>query len=176
MFSIYKCVLPDQALLNRYRRPGTYTDCYVTDIFQTVTHVEFLDAFYNSWIFKLERMILKWVVSRPSTDAEAKQLAQGTIDSYAAWTVEDRCENQILLSDFRGRTKSWLMVAPQTPTKSNTSKPQTQLYFGSAVLPVHSSKTKASTLGSVFQVLIGFHKVYSRVLLYSAKYRLQKHR
>ena len=172
MFSIDKCALPERALLNRYYRADTYTDCYVTNISQTVTHVEFLDAFYNTWVFKLERVILKWVASKPSTDAEAKQLAEGTIESYAAWAVEDRCENQILLSDFLGRTKSWLMVTP----KFDTGESQTQLYFGSAVVPSHSSKTSSSTIGYAFQVLIGFHKMYSRVLLYSAKLRLLKHR
>ena len=32
--------------------------------------------------------ILKWLVAKPSTDAQAAELAQGERESFAAWTVE----------------------------------------------------------------------------------------
>jgi len=51
-------------------------------------------AFYTTLVFKLERLILKLAVSRPSTDAQAKQLAAGSIDEFSAWHVEARSENQ----------------------------------------------------------------------------------
>ncbi len=69
-------------------------------------------AFYTTWIFKLERAILKWAVSRASTDLDAKRLAEGEIDRFSAWSVEDRNDNQLLMSDFQGRTRSWLMTLP----------------------------------------------------------------
>jgi hypothetical protein len=108
-------------------------------------------------------------VSKPSTDAQAKQLAAGAIDSFAAWHVEKRSNDQLLLSDFRGRTRSWLMVAPLEAVNGA----RTRLYFGSAVIPVQSARTGKNTLGVVFRGLLGFHRIYSEVLLYAAKSRLR---
>ena len=172
MLSIVKCSLPDNALLASYSRDGTYTDCYSTDIIGAISHVEFVIAFYTTLIFKLERVILKWAVSKPSTDAQARLLAEGTINNFAAWYVESRSENQILMSDFWGRTRSWLMVTP-LPAGNGTL---TRLYFGSAVVPVQNPKSGIPSLGLGFHALLGFHKVYSQVLLYSAKSRLKARR
>ncbi|MDJ0833931.1 MAG: hypothetical protein QNJ69_10445, partial [Gammaproteobacteria bacterium] len=65
LFSIKACPLPPTALLNRYVDDNNYTDCYRTDIGQRVTHASYVHAFYTSWLFKLERYILKWAVSKP---------------------------------------------------------------------------------------------------------------
>lgn len=81
---------------------------------------------------------------------------RGERDSFAAWTVEARARNQVLLRDFTGRTCSWLMVADADPG------PGTRLYFGSVVFalsPVHAK-------------LLGFHRLYSRLLLRAAARRL----
>lgn len=169
MFTIESCDIPCNALLGKYLKDGTYTDCYVTDIASTTTHVQYVIAFYTTLIFKLERLILKLAVSRPSTDAQAGQLATGSLDEFAAWHVEDRCENQLLLCDFKGRTRSWLMVVPII----EGSHVHTRLYFGSAVVPVVNPKTGKSSLGFVYRALLGFHKLYSVVLLYAAKSRLE---
>ena len=169
MFSIESCDIPCDALLGKYLKDGTYTDCYRTDLPSTVTHAQYVVAFYTTQIFKLERLILKLAVSRPSTDAQAAQLATGTLDEFAAWHVEGRCENQLLLCDFKRRTRSWLMVVPII----EGSHVRTRLYFGSAVVPVVNAKTGVSSLGFVYLALLGFHKLYSVVLLYSAKLRLE---
>ncbi len=168
MFSIESCPLPDEALLGKYVRSGAYTDCYRTEAPGNVTHAQFVSAFYTTLIFKLERLILKLAVSKPSTDAQAKQLADGSIDRFAAWQVESRCENQLLMSDFQGRTRSWLMVLPLGSNENRT----TRLYFGSAVIPVQDQKTGRKSLGFGFRALVGFHKIYSEVLLCAAKSRL----
>jgi hypothetical protein len=96
-------------------------------------------------------------------------LAVGTIDKFAAWHVEKRTKDQLLLSDLHGRTRSWLMVAPLETEKGA----RTRLYFGSAVIPVQSSRTGKATLGPGFRALLGFHKIYSEVLLYAATSRLR---
>jgi hypothetical protein len=171
VFSIESCPIPDGALLKNYFREGTYTDCYVTDIHGLVSHVQYVVAFYTTPVFKLERLILKMAVSRPSTDAQAEQLAAGSIDAFAAWNVEARGDNQLLMCDFHGRTRSWLMVVPM----ESASGMRTRLYFGSAVVPRKNSRTGEVTLGLVFRALLGFHKVYSVVLLYAARSRLEKH-
>jgi hypothetical protein len=166
--NIRPCPVPDDALLAAYRANGAYTDCYVTDFAGSVSHEQFVTAFYTTFVFKLERLILKWAVSKPSTDIQAEQLAAGATDAFAAWHVEKRCENQLLMSDFQGRTRSWLMVAP-LKTDSGTG---TRLYFGSAVVPVKNARTGGSTLGLGFRALLGFHKIYSKVLLRAARSRL----
>ena len=168
MFSIESCSIPDDALLNNYSREGTYTDCYVTEIHGAVSQARFVTAFYTTPVFKLERFILKIAVSKPSTDDQAIQLAAGSIDAFAAWNVEARSENQLLMSDFHRRTRSWLMVVPASGTNGTC----TRLYFGSAVVPVKHSKTGKLTLGFGFRALLGFHKIYSVVLLYAARSRL----
>ncbi|MGI9308284.1 MAG: hypothetical protein ACR2P6_03410 [Gammaproteobacteria bacterium] len=169
MFSIESCKLPRGALLNSYLNSGAYTDCYRTEVPGTVTHAQYICAFYTTLLFKLERVILAWFVSKPSTDREVEQLAAGSSDLFAAWQVEDRIENQLLLSDFHGRTRSWLMVLPI----GDDSDPATYLYFGSAITTIQDLETGKITLGAGFRVLLGFHKIYSRLLLYSARSRLQ---
>jgi hypothetical protein len=163
--SILPHPLPDISLLNRYRlQQGAYTDCYATEIAANVSQAEFVEAFYTTWVFKLERAILKWAVAKPSTDAQAVLLAQGGLDAFSAWTVEDRRQDQLLLCDLHGRTRSWLMVVPAESGNG------TQLYFGSAVVP---ARGKDADIGAGFRFLLGFHKLYSKVLLRAAMRRLQ---
>jgi hypothetical protein len=170
MAMIRSCHLPSDALLNRYLASGAYADCYVTEVALRVSHAEFVEAFYTTAMFKLERLILRVFVSRPSTDAQAGQLARGELSSFAAWSVEARAPNQLLLSDLSGRTRSWLMVA----VAENSDFIGTWLYFGSAVVPVRSLKTGRTSLGRLFTALRGFHKLYSRVLLRAAERRLSR--
>lgn len=172
MPSIHLSEFPPGALLKKYQDGGAYADCYVTQIAQPVSQAEYVEAFYTTPLFKLERLLLAWLVSKPSTDAQASQLAAGTVDSFAAWSVEDRCEDQLLMCDFQGRTRSWLMVAPA----AGESVGSTRLYFGSAVVPARTARagTETPDLGWTFRLLLGFHKLYSRALLFSAKSRLMR--
>lgn len=170
MPAVQACELPPEALLNRYSRTGAFADCYFVDLDRTVSHAEFVEAFYTTAVFKLERLILRLFVSRPSTDAEARQLAQGTRDSFAAWSVEDRAPQQLLLSDYVGRTRSWLMVA-DAPVSETAG---TRLYFGSAVLPKRGASAGQTDIGAWFRFLLGFHKLYSRILLRAARSRLAR--
>jgi hypothetical protein len=159
--------LPEDALLRAYLRDGHYTDCYSTDISTSVTQSQYVAAFYTTFLFEIERFILRWAVSKPSTDAEAVQLAEEQRTSFAAWNVEARNNDQLLLCDFQGRTRSWLMVEPMPPEQA----PRTRLYFGSAV--VRDSESERKSRGIVFGMLLSFHRLYSVALLYSAKKRLE---
>jgi hypothetical protein len=165
MSSIRTCALPHGALLGRYLGGGGYTDCYVTDVPGRVSHAEYVEAFYTSAVFKLERLILAWLASLPSTDAQARGLAAGTLNSFAAWRVEERNTEELLLRPLGGRTRSWLMC---TATENGT-----RLYFGSAVVPVVDAKSGKAGLGRVYRLLLGFHKLYSRVLLRAAAGKLR---
>jgi len=166
--TIRQCELPEGALLRKYQLDGAFADCYVTEVASRICHARYVEAFYTTALFKLERLVLAWLASRPSTDAEAGQLASGSLDTFAAWNVEARSENQLLLSDFQGRTRSWLMVAHAAAGGEDG----TMLYFGSAVLPARGASSASRELGGVFRLLLGFHKVYSRALLLAARSRL----
>jgi hypothetical protein len=172
MWSIQRCELPETALLQKYRQCGAFTDCYVTAIPRRVSHAEYVEAFYTTALFKVERAILARLASKPSIDAEARLLADGSLGSFAAWSVEARGIDQLLLADFRGRTRSWLMVLPE---RSGTGLERTNLYFGSAVVPV-SGKSGTPGLGWIFRLLMGFHVLYSRALLAAARSRLARGR
>lgn len=154
--------LPNGALLEHYRQSGAYTDCFVIDVDGEFAHPEFVRAFYTSWLFKIERFILTWVVNKPSNDKEAAALAEDKAESFAAWTVEGRTSDQLLMCDYQSRTRSWLMTAPLEGGK------RTRLYFGSAVVPLRPDGQKDRAFGMTFDLLVGFHKFYARALLRAA--------
>jgi hypothetical protein len=168
MAHIRSCPLPPEALLSKYSGSGGYADCYMTELQRTVSHAEFVEAFYTGSVFKIERFLLKLLLSKPSTDAQAKQLAAGELESFSAWRVEGRTTNQLLMCDVGGRTRSWLMVMPAA------NSPATRLYFGSAVVPAKSRSNGRKSMGFLFVALLGVHKLYSRVLLGSVSSRLSR--
>jgi hypothetical protein len=164
MSLVQRCSMPDASLLQRHVGHGNFTDSYVTTIATAVSQEQFIAAFYTTRLFKLERWILKWTVSRPSSDAEAAELASGVGNAFAAWRVEARTSNQLLMSDLLGNTRSWLMTEPE-------GKSGTRLYFGSAVIAKADVRTGQRRLGITFRVLLGFHRLYSRALLNAAHTR-----
>ena len=173
MARVTACSLPDNALLQKYRKPAwtdagePYTDSYMTELDGTHAVAEYVFAFYTTWLFKLERVILARLADRPSTDAEARDVGTGATDSFAAWTVEARADDQLLMCDFNSRTRSWFMVEPGPVPAS------TLLRFGSAVVPVADRDGNAD-LGFTYRALLGFHKLYSRALLRLARRRLER--
>ena len=173
MRSTKACLVPENALLHAYSvTTEAYTDCYSVDINRSVMLSDFVFAFYTTPVFKLERIILKYCAAKPSTDDQARQLADGSIDSFAAWNVESRTDTELLMCDLSGRTRSWFTVTPI----GTSGQPKTLLQFGSAVVPITNRKTGKLELGSGFRALLGFHKLYSKVLLRSAKLHLEKQR
>ncbi len=161
---------PTSALLTKYAKAGAYTDCFVTEITRTVSHAEFVEAFYTGGLFKVERFLLRVFIAKPSTDLQARQLAVGELNEFAAWRVEARAVDQLLMCAIDGRTRSWLMV-------SVAAQPgHTRLYFGSAVVAAVNPSTGTSNMGWVFKALLGFHKLYSRALLRAAAANLMQSR
>lgn len=167
MSTIQVCELPEQALLHPYKLKGAYTDCYAVDLPRAVSHAEYVEAFYTTALFKVERQVLAWFAARPSTDQQARQLARSEVDRFAAWRVEGRSSNQLLLCDFLGHTRSWLM---STPTENGQG---TRLYFGSAVVPKRTDPNSGKkAFGVAFHALTGFHHLYSQALLRAAVAKL----
>ncbi len=171
MATVRACDLPTNALLTVYSHdPGCYTDCFSTEVTKDIDLSGYVTAFYTTPLFKLERMVLKLALAKPSTDAEAQQLARSQIDQFAAWRVEDRTDEQLLMCDMSGRTRSWFKVE----SVAGSTDPATRLYFGSAVVPVLNKRSGYRTLGFGFSALLGFHKLYSRALLSASRSRLEK--
>lgn len=168
MSTIEKCSVPPNSLLAKYCLDGFYADSYRTELQGHISLPKFVFAFYTTWLFKTEGFILTYTVQRPSNDAQARELADGRRNEFAAWSVEGRNENELLMCDMVGRTRSWFMVT-HTGTPENA---RTQLYFGSAVVPRKDPKTGKSSLGFVYRSLLGFHKIYSVLLLYFARQKL----
>lgn len=160
MSGVEKRELPQSALLQTYLQSNAYTDCYAITIDKRVSLDDYVLAFYTTWLFRIERVILK-LVSKPSTDDDARRLVAGKQQHFAAWTVEDRNDNQLLMCDYRGRTRSWFMTEPIDNG--------TRLYFGSAVVP---ASPHDPDIGAGFSLLLGFHKLYSRALLSAARSNL----
>jgi hypothetical protein len=158
--------IPEQALHAHYQRQGAYLDCYATDIAAAVTQAQFVEAFYTSWLFRLERWILGWSAMKPSTDAQAREIARGERVDFAAWSVEARGTEQLLMRDFLGATRSWFMVAPQATG--------TRLHFGSVVTTRRNPRTGQWDLGQRYRLLLGFHKLYSRAQLAAACSKLRR--
>jgi hypothetical protein len=164
---IRACELPDGSLLQPYRESGAYADCYCVELPRAISQAQYIQAFYTTWLFKIERRLLAWFVAKPSTDLQASALAAGSSDAFAAWRVEGRRPDKLLMCDYQGRTRSWLM---SEPAPGNTTA-DTRLYFGSAVVPSVGADGKPR-MGGVFRLLLGFHKLYSRALLAAAGRRL----
>jgi hypothetical protein len=162
--SVIRCDLPADALLRKYVAEGAYTDCYATEIPTSVGFAEYVEAFYTTVPFKAERLILRWLVAKPSSDADARRLACGEADSFAAWSVEARAPFQLLVCDFLRRTRSWLMITP-------LDAGGTRLHFGSAIVPVGVGSGKGR-LGFPFNALLGFHHLYAQILLRAARSRV----
>jgi len=160
--------LPKSALLNRYALSGAYTDCYCMDMSASISFAQYVRAFYTTPIFKVERSILSLVARRPSSDEGAEALAHERAMRFAAWDVEDRSSNQLLMRDFTGRTRSWLMASPFDVTGSMGVR----LYFGSAVVPKSVAPNGHPSFGIAFHVLHGFHHLYAKALMRAAYSKL----
>jgi len=155
---ITECAVPEGALLAHYEsRADCFTDCYVADVGRTVEFGTYLCAFYSTWVFAPEMFILKVALGRPARQYDVLPLALGDADRFAAWDTEDRGLNEVLLKDVSGRTRSWL------------KGDGTRVYFGSAVCPPEPD----APLGPLFTGLLGFHRMYSRALLWAAVRKLR---
>jgi len=169
MANVQRCEIPLSATLLTVQEQDAYADCYSTDIRGSVSLAEFVEAFYTTSLFKVERKLLAWFAGKPAMDDDVARLGAGTASSFSAWKVESRSNEQLLLADFTGRTKSWLMSAAVGNSQTGEC---TRLYFGSAVISKPSSSPGAPRMGAVFHALLGFHKLYSRLLLQAARSKI----
>lgn len=172
MMSIKTGQVPENGLLKPYtQRRGCYTDCFLVDVPGRVELFEYVSVFFNTPVFRLERKLLSILAASPSVDKDIVDLANGAGDTLAMWRVEARNETQLIMAVGKGPIRTWLMCH-----NNGTDSGTTRLYFGSAVLPTEHSGSEDAKLGKLFYLTLGFHKLYSRILLGSAKRKLVKNR
>jgi hypothetical protein len=153
--------VPEASFLGGCAKRGAYTDCYTSSVPGRFDLPAFIEAFYTTLPFKLERWVLTVLFKMPSVDQQARQVALAQSSRFAAWKVEHRSDREILLD--AGQTRLWLCVIP-----GQCSEPSTTLLFGSAVVPMRPN----GKFGLAFHVLLGFHKLYSKLLLAAATRRI----
>ncbi|MEO1203651.1 MAG: hypothetical protein AAFX10_13140 [Pseudomonadota bacterium] len=166
--------LPDAALLGRYSPDtgsdcvGNYVDCFRAEFDGAVDLQSFVAAFYRTPLFRLERVILARAMKLASTDEGAIALSEGRTQAFAAWSVEARTADQLLMCAVDRRTRSWFMVRP--------SSNGTVLYFGSAVLPPPDGQSDRPFANWLYRAALPLHRVYSVLLLGAAHRKLARDR
>ncbi len=156
----------DSLLAHLATERAAFADAYTLKFPRTVTLAEFVEAFYTTRLFKVERGLIA-LLGKPSSDAMARAVARGEGERLAVWTIEARRPDELLMHEDSGATRSWFKVeAGETGAAGST------LWFGSAVVPRRREPGGAPRLGWVFHALLGFHRWYSRALLKAAARRL----
>jgi hypothetical protein len=164
--------VPADALLMTFNggehpgRWGRYADCFAVNAPGEVGLGDFVFAFYTSPLFGIERFLLRTLIQAPSSRADARAIAQGTADKFAAWYVGARTSSQLLMCDRYERTRSWFCVAPARGGG-------TRLRFGSAVAARGNEGGEGAERPTAFNLLLGFHVLYSQALLHAARKNLQ---
>jgi len=131
--SVQPCAVPADALLASHALigEGAYTDSVRVEVPGIVSLSDLIEAFYSSRAIQPELFLLGALYRCPASRALAADLAHGRIDALSAWRVGERRPDQILMREILSdKTRLWLMARPGSEART------TELYFGSAVLPV----------------------------------------
>lgn len=157
--------LPTDAFLARFQsQKGAHTDCYAIAVPRQVDLNSFVATFFDTWVFRLERKLLGLFARKHSTQEDVKALASGASETLALWRLVERNEDQILLAVGNGPIRSWLM--------REETDVGTKLYFGSALLAATQDRRGHPSIGFFAKALMGFHQLYSRILLSAAARKL----
>lgn len=166
MASVKTTSLPEESFLQSYQaQDGGYADCFVLEGGEPNAPIlgDYIFAFFNSPIFRLERVLLKTFLSAPSSTADVEALAFGGGVRLASWQLEERAEDQILLAVKNTPVRTWLMVSPPSPEGGPA-----RIYFGTALVPTERDKAGNPTIPAMYRRFIFFHRAYSKLLLWSA--------
>ncbi len=164
MFKSRQSPLPEGSFLARYLdREGAYTDCFRVDVPGGPDLPAYIETFFDSWVFRLERRVLTLAGKGPATRKTVEALAHQDAQRFAAWIVRERDDSQILMEVPRTPIRTWLRVLP-----SDEQPGHVRLYFGSALVPPHRTDGAPARLGPLFRWTTGLHKLYSHILLDAA--------
>ena len=153
---VARAEVPEGALIARYlAETGAHVDAYCVAGPREIGLPDYVSAFFTSPVFRLERALLRVFARTKSSDAQVRALAEGTGTHMALWEVEARSEHELLL------------CVPGTPIRTWLAIRDGKLRFGSVVL------AEPNGTQSLFaRVLMPFHALYSRVLLWAAARRI----
>ncbi|QZD91391.1 hypothetical protein K3162_07340 [Qipengyuania xiapuensis] len=160
--------LPPESLLARRRGPECYRDAFRASVTGEVSLGELITAFFSSRTFLTERMALH-LIGRGAGHAEIAALAAGRTQRFAAWEVEAREEEELLMHDFLDKTCCWLAVSSRGEDGALDGPlpvpetGRTYIWFGTAVREFE---------GPIVSRLRGAHRWYARHLLEAAARRL----
>lgn len=164
---VESAAIPATSLLSVYEaEPFGFVDAYNVTTQFDVSLKQHIEAFYNSWVFRPERLLIHLLLKHPSDADAVARLAAGESEAFAAWRVEARREDEILLCDVSGATRSWLAV--------EAIDQGTRVWFGSAVVPRRDQDGNPKPPSLVFTLLTGFHRLYSRCLLTAGAHQLRQ--
>lgn len=150
---------PDYSFLLELKDKGHVVDCFTQNSAQRLELETLIFSFYKCLAFSFEKFALR-CIGKNCSDPQLRAIVTGTEQSFAAWTVAQRNETQILLRDFMGVTHSWLYVADE----GDTSK----IYFGTAITLNGRPMNSHASLPLWIKLLVPLHELYSRALLWSA--------
>lgn len=157
--------VPPDSLLDRLAQArSAYADAYTVSLPGRVPLAGFVEAFYTTRLFRVERALLA-LLGKPSSDTMARAVARGEGARIAVWTVEARTAHELLMHEDSGITRSWFMAEA-------LADGGTVLWFGSALIPRRHGPAGEPRFGVWFRALLGFHRAYSRALLAAAVRRL----
>jgi hypothetical protein len=162
--------LPPESLLARLRGPECYRDAFRASVAGDVSLGELITAFFSSRVFLTERMALH-LIGRGAGHRDIAALAAGRTERFAAWEVEAREENELLMHDFLDKTCCWLAVSSRREDAALDAPlpvPETgraYIWFGTAVREFE---------GPIVSRLRDAHRWYARLLLEAAARRLAR--
>lgn len=155
--------VPGDSLLHRYAlREDVYTDCFEVMLPVQADMAEFVEAFYSTWLFRLERGVLMLGTRQRISDAQLRDLAAGRSEGFAVWRVEARNASELLLADRHGHTRSYLAFVAKEGGVA-------RLIFGSAVLPA-----TGGAMPVWVRAMMPLHRMYSKALLRLAERKLRR--
>ena len=160
---------PETSLLAQRRGEDWYRDAFRACVPGHVTLGTFVTEFFAGPAFLPERMALH-LIGRGAGAAEIAALAEGTATRFAAWEMEAREADQLLMHDFLDRTCCWLAVSHEGDASdlgaphNAGEREQRFLWFGTGL---------RNPGGPFARWLKQPHRAYARWLLAGAARRLR---
>lgn len=164
MITVKRIGVPEGSFLKAYEgREGCETDCFQADVPGHPDIDRFVHIFFDTWVFRIERRLLALLGEDYATSEDVAALAGRSSDTLAAWTVQDRSADEIILAFKRPRGRTWLQA-----TQLDGSLGSTRLRFGSALLPNIDSEGQTASISWGLKIGLPLHRLYARLLLAAA--------
>ncbi len=178
--SVTPISVPPGSLLAEFGAPDAYRDCFAREVAEVVKLPQLIERFYCSAAFRPERVLLG-LIKRGASSEDARRLARGEIDEFAAWKVVSRKDANNGLVAEHGEPEYSLSERARTPALEAKIYNHAQILLRDfrgataswlAVEPLPGDGTRllfGSWVGQpdrgLVKALMPFHRLYSKVLL-----------